>query len=305
MARSLRIRIATRSSELALWQADHVAGLLGHAGARAGTDIVVERVVVETSGDRRQEIPIWKMGGKGVFVKEVQAAVLDGRADVAVHSCKDLPSTTLAGLTLAAVPSRADARDALVGRRLDDLPTAAVVATGSVRRRAQLAWLRPDLTFVELRGNIATRLARAGDVDAVVVALAALERLGLTDRVAEVLEPSRMLPQVGQGALAVECRTGDAEVLGLLEMIEHGPSRRAVEAERAMLTELGGGCDLPAGAYAEIDGDGAIVLDGILASMDGHVLLRHRVRGDDPTGLGGQLARHLLVDSGGAALLER
>src|SRR4051794_13815054 len=178
-----RLRAATRGSALARWQTDHVAGLLG-----ADVDVVV----VETTGDRRTDVAIHEMGGQGVFVKEVQAAVLDGRADIAVHSAKDLPSVTMPGLTIAAVPERADPRDALVGSTLEGLGAGARVATGSVRRRAQLAWLRPDLTFVGLRGNMGTRLERAGtpEIDAVVVAYAALQRLGWADRAAEVLSPA-------------------------------------------------------------------------------------------------------------------
>jgi hydroxymethylbilane synthase len=206
----LIVRAATRGSALARWQTDHVAALL----RAVDPDIVVEVVVVETAGDRRQDIPIWQMGGKGVFVKEVQAAVLEGRADIAVHSAKDLPSETHPGLMMAAVPERADARDVLVGSSLDGLAPGAVVATGSVRRRSQLAWARPDLTFSGLRGNIDTRLAKAPGFGAIVMALAPLHRLGLFDQVRgehtiEVLEPAVMLPQVGQGALAIECRVGD------------------------------------------------------------------------------------------------
>src|SRR5688500_4673500 len=190
------VRVATRGSPLARWQADHVAMLLGEDAAL---------VVVETTGDRRQDVPIWEMGGQGVFVKEVQAAVLDGRADVAVHSAKDLPSQPTPGLMIAAVPEREDPRDALVGASLAGLRAGGRVATGSVRRRAQLAGLRPDLTFQGLRGNVGTRVERAGvgGIDAVVVAYAGLIRLGLADRAAEVLSPALMLPQVAQGALAV------------------------------------------------------------------------------------------------------
>src|SRR4051812_6605646 len=197
-----RLRAATRGSTLARWQTDHVAGLLGG-------DKDVDVVVVETTGDRRTDVAIHEMGGKGVFVKEVQAAVLDGRADIAVHSAKDLPSVAVDGLVIAAVPRRGDVRDALVGATLDGLRHGGHVATGSVRRRAQLASLRPDLIFSELRGNIATRLEKASDFDAIVVAAVALERLGLADRIAEVLTPELMLPQVGQGALAIEARVDD------------------------------------------------------------------------------------------------
>jgi hydroxymethylbilane synthase len=287
------LRIATRGSELAVWQAEHVASLVGAP---------YELVRVDTVADRRQDIAIWEMGGKGVFVKEVQAAVLDGRADIAVHSGKDLPSQPVDGLVLAAVPERGDPRDALVGCRLADLPVGGRVATGSVRRRAQLADLRPDLTFAGLRGNMRTRLAKAEGFDAIVVAAVALERLGLAGEIAEVLEPSVLLPQVAQGALAVECRADDTETQELLAAIEHAPSRRVVDAERAFLAELGGDCSLPAGAHAVLDGDARLVLDALLASADGHVVLRHRVAGDEPVSIGTEAARDLL-ERGGAALL--
>ena len=287
------LRIATRGSDLARWQATHVAGLLGAD---------VELVIVDTTGDRRADESIASLGGKGVFVKEVQAAVLDGRADLAVHSAKDLPSQTFEGLTIAAVPERGDPRDALVGSALADLPPGGLVATGSARRRAQLADLRPDLTFTGLRGNIPTRLAKAVDFDAIVVAAVALERLGLSDRVAELLPTRVMLPQVGQGALAVECRRDDQATVALAAAIEHRDSRRAVDAERAFLSELGGDCDLPAGAHAVIDG-AELVLDGLLASLDGRIVLRHRSRGPDPVALGHLVATHLLERAGGRELL--
>ncbi len=191
------LRAATRGSELALWQARHVASLL---------DEPVEEVVVETTGDRNRDTPIWEIGGRGVFVKEVQAAVLDGRADFAVHSAKDLPAVSVPGLVLAAVPERGDARDALVGRQLNDLPAGARVATGAVRRRAQLASLRPDLTFAGIRGNVDTRLRKATHFSGVVVAAAALQRLGRIEQAAELFDPRLIVPQVAQGALAVECR---------------------------------------------------------------------------------------------------
>jgi hydroxymethylbilane synthase len=304
------LRAATRGSALALWQTRHVAGLLAGAGARRGIEVEVEEVVVETVADARLDIPIWEMGGKGVFVKEVQAAVLDGRADVAVHSGKDLPASGPDELVLAAVPERADARDLLVGSTLTDLPVGARVATGSVRRRAQLAWRRPDLTFSGLRGNIATRLAKADGFDAIVMAAAAVQRLALDlgGRPVEVLEPSVMVPQVAQGALAVECRAADDVARVLLAEIEHHPSRVAVDAERAFLAELGGDCDLPAGAHATVDVEAGVVeLEGLLASMDGHVLLRERRRVGlaDAASAGRAVARHLLDDAGGASLLDR
>ena len=303
-----RLRIATRGSALARWQADHVAALLHKAGPAFEAEIVV----VETSGDRRLDVPIWELGGKGVFVKEVQAAVLDGRADLAVHSAKDLPSATPDGLVIGAVPERADVRDALVGAALADLPHGAVVATGSLRRQAQLAHARPDLRFEGLRGNMATRVARAGTdgVDAVVVAAAALDRLAWGDRIAERLPVDVVLPQVGQAALAVECRADDAGARAALAAVEDGPSRRAVDAERGFLAELGGDCSLPAAAYAVVSGPDAglaLAVRGLLATVDGSTVVRHEVTGPaaDGEALGRSLARHLLDDQGGAALLGR
>jgi hydroxymethylbilane synthase len=257
-------------------------------------------VIVETTGDRRQDVPVWEMGGQGVFVKEVQAAVLEGRADAAVHSAKDLPSLSAPGLLMAAIPPRADPRDALMGSALDRLPPGARVATGSVRRRAQLAWLRPDLTFVGLRGNIATRLERVPPGGAVVVAAAALQRLGLADQVTELLEVAVMLPQVGQGALGIECRAGDESTIEVLASIDDPVARTCVETERAFLARLGGGCDLPVGAHAVAGPDG-IEVEGLLASPDGRVMLRGSGAGDSPS-IGADLAERLLV-SGGSDLI--
>ena len=244
------------------------------------------------------------MGGRGVFVKEVQAAVLDGRADIAVHSAKDLQSVPTPGLTLAAVPAREDPRDALVGASLETLPVGARVATGSVRRRAQLAAFRPDLTFAGLRGNIQTRLAKAPGYGAVVMAMAALKRLDLehdADLEIAALPPLIVLPQVGQGALAIECRLDDDETLARLGAIEDPASRLAVDAERAFLAHLGGGCDLPVGAYYDPDRG---MLSGMVATLDGRILLRDSVSGTDPEALGQQLADRLLVGAAGSSLLE-
>ena len=290
----MALRIATRGTPLARWQAERVATLLGDDA---------ELVVVTTSGDARPDTPIAAMGGTGVFVKEVEVAVLDGRADVAVHSAKDLPSSIPPdGLVLAAFPERADARDALVGSTLAALAPGAVVATGSVRRRAQLAAVHPQLEFAELRGSIGTRLDRASEFAAIVVAAAALERLGLLDRATEVLDPSVMIPQVGQGALAVECRADDHDTFARVSTINDLAVARAVTAERAFLEGLAGGCDLPCGAYAIVDGD-EIVLQGVLASVDGHTVLRGTERGDDPDLVGRTLVRELL-DGGGTELIE-
>ena len=288
------LRAATRGSRLARAQTDLVAALLG---------VEVEPVIVDTQGDRLTDVPIWELGGRGVFVKEVQAAVLGGRADFAVHSAKDLPSSTPEGLTIASVPERADARDALVGQRFDALPPGARIGTGSVRRRAQLAWLRPDLTFGGLRGNIDTRLSKAGGFAAIVVAAAALDRLGRTSDLTELLPTEVMVPQVGQGALAVECRADDEATLAALRAIQHGPSRRAVDAERAWLAEVGGGCDLPVGAHATVDRDGRVSMTAMVGTPDGRVMLRDSDAGDDPAAVGRRLARHLLDNAGASSLL--
>ena len=305
----MHIRAATRGSALARWQADRLAALV----TVVRPDCTVEIVIVETTGDLDRMTPLEQMGGQGVFVKEVQNAVLDGRADVAVHSAKDLPALTPDGLTLIAIPERADPRDALVGCRLDDLPRGATVATGSIRRRAQLGHRRPDLTFVDLRGNIGTRLARLDGPDgfaAIVMASAALDRLGLAPDVVERLEPSVMLPQVGQGAIAVECRVGDADTAALLAAVDDPEAHRTVAAERAFLAELGAGCDLPVAAHAvpmgASDGPGIdLCLTGSVSAMDGVTLLVEERTGPDGSALGRAVARHLLDDRGGTALLGR
>lgn len=294
------LRIATRGSALARWQAEEVARLARLVDPKVDAELVI----IETVGDRRRDVPIVEMGGQGVFVKEVEAAVVDGRADVAVHSAKDLPSSSsTGGLLIGAVLERADPRDALVGSTLENLPAGATVATGSVRRRAQLAWLRPDLTFADLRGNIPTRLEKVPLGGAVVVAAAALGRLGLSERADEVLETSTMIPQVAQGAIAVEHREGDRAVGELLAAIDHTPTHTAVECERGFLARLGGGCDLPVGAYARVDGD-RINVDGMLASADGRVMLRAGRDGSSVAAaeLGLRLADDLLA-AGGSELL--
>lgn len=249
-------RLATRSSAQATAQAEHVARAI--EAAHHGLD--VELVFVETLGDQLADVPLHTIGGQGVFVKEVQRAVLGGLADAAVHSAKDLPSAPSDGLVLAAFTRRRDPRDALVGRRLDDLAPAARVATGSVRRRAQLAAVRPDLSFAELRGNIQTRLDKVPDGGAIVMAVAALEILGMTERIAEALDPSRFVPAPGQGCVAIERRSDDAVAAEVLAALDHRPSRAAVQAERAFLAELGSGCSLPVGVHA-VDGQ----LTGFLA----------------------------------------
>lgn len=295
----MKLRAATRSSALARWQTDHVAALL----RASDPSIIVEMVLVETAGDRNRTAPLHELGGQGIFSAEVQEALLDGRADIAVHSAKDLPSRTADALVLAAVPFRGDARDALVGLPLDALENGATIATGSVRRRAQLAALRPDLRFTDLRGNIQTRLTKVPDGGAIVMAFAALERLGLDGLAAQVFDPDEMVPQVGQGALAVECRKGDPSA-GVVAAIEHAPSRMCVDAERAFLAELGSGCDLPVGAYATLDVGGRLTVVGLVASIDGRQIVRRSASGQDPSEVGARLAAEVL-SAGGRSLLDR
>jgi hydroxymethylbilane synthase len=252
------LRLATRGSAQARTQAEVVAQQV----RAAGDGIEVELILVETTGDQRPDVPLHTIGGQGVFVKEVQQAVLDGRADLAVHSAKDLPSASTPGLLIGALTARRDPRDALIGCRFNDLPDGGTVATGSVRRRAQLGARRPDLRFVELRGNIHTRLGKVPEGGAIVMAMAALEVLGMVDELAGTtpVDPrpvDEMVPQVGQGAVAVECRVDDAVAREALAVIDDPATRQAVECERAFLAELGSGCSLPVGAHAVLlDGDG-------------------------------------------------
>lgn len=262
--------------------------------SQAHPGLGTEPVPIRTTGDRLVAASLADIGGKGVFVRALQAAVLEGRADLAVHSAKDLPSQTPEGLCLAAVPPRGEVRDALVGSRLADLGEGAVVATGSARRRVQLADRRPDLRFADLRGNIDTRLAKAADFDAVVMALVALERLERRPPVLEVLDADLMVPQVGQGALAVECRASDRELRRLLAAIEDPTSRRCVDAERAFLAALGGDCTVPAGAHARLAGD-AVHVRGVLAPAADEPLRRAALSDENATRAGRRLAEALLA----------
>lgn len=252
------LRLATRGSRQATAQSDAVARSITRATGRP-----VELVLIDTTGDVRLDVPLHEIGGQGVFVKEVQRAVLDGRADLAVHSAKDLPSAPVDGLVIAACCARRNPADALIGCGLADLAHGATVATGSVRRRAQLRRVRPDLEFRELRGNIDTRLSKVPDGGAIVMAVAALEILGLTDQITEVLPVADFVPAIGQGCVAVECRVDDADTRRAVAAIDHAATRRAVEVERAFLAELGSGCSLPVGAH--VHGD---VLHTFLADLD-------------------------------------
>ena len=254
------LRLATRGSAQATAQAQAAADAL----MAAHPDVRVELVFVETLGDQRTDVPLHTIGGQGVFVKEVQRAVLNRDADFAAHSAKDLPSVVADGLQLAAFTARRDARDALVGCSLAQLPHGATVATGSVRRRAQLRAVRPDLQFVELRGNIHTRLSKLPDGGSLVMAVAAMQILELTDRIAETLPVAQFVPAPGQGCVALECRADDAATAALLATIDHAPTRAEVMAERAFLAELGTGCSLPVAAHAQ-----GSTLHAFLATDDG------------------------------------
>ncbi len=267
------LRIATRKSPLALWQAHHVAGLL-----RQSAKVPVELVELTTEGDRFLSAPLSTVGGKGLFVKEIEAAVLDGRADLAVHSLKDMTSQMPEELMLACVPLREDPRDAFVGRkgqRLFDLPQGAKVGTSSLRRTCQILEKRPDLQIVPLRGNVQTRLRKLEEEDlhGAVLALAGLRRLELEARVTEVLPSERSLPAVGQGALGIQCRKEDQALRGWLAQLEDADTRTAVTAERAFLSKLEGGCSVPLAGYAEIR-DGQVWMRALVGRPDGTRVVR-------------------------------
>jgi hydroxymethylbilane synthase len=300
------LRIATRKSQLALWQAEHVAKLLRLA--HAGLEVVLVPMV--TQGDRIQDRSLAAIGGKGLFIKELEVALEDQRADIAVHSMKDLPADLAAGLTIGAVLERADARDALVAvaaSRLEDLPRGARVGTSSLRRQAQLLAARPDLAIQALRGNVDTRLRRldAGEMDAIVLACAGLIRLGLESRIGAPLDPKICLPAVAQGVIGIECRGADVRALSLVSVLDHKATRIAMVAERAFAHRLGGSCQSPIAAHAELEGR-RLTLDGLVAEPDGSRLLRDTQEGsiDDPAALGGQLAERILA-AGAGPLLAR
>jgi hydroxymethylbilane synthase len=263
------LRIGTRGSPLALWQARHVADLLRPLAAPR----LVELIEIETTGDRIREVALSQIGGDGVFTKEIQRALLAGVVEVAVHSLKDLPTTFVAGLTLAAVPARGPSGDVFVSHKhkhFDDLPQGAIIGTSSLRRRSQALHRRPDLKLLNLRGNVETRLRKLDEqnFDAIILAEAGLQRLGLASAITEILDPQWMFPAVGQGALGLECRSDDAGTLGLLDSLNHLPTRQAVLAERALLRGLGGGCLVPIGASTHVEGDG-LILRGAVLSPDG------------------------------------
>ncbi len=291
--------IASRGSQLALWQAHWVERQLTAAGHACRIEII------KTTGDKITDVPLAKVGTKGLFTKEIEEALLDGRADLAVHSLKDLPTELPKGLVLAAVPEREDPRDAIVGRRLADLPQGAKVGTSSLRRSAQLRKLRPDLVVESVRGNLDTRLRKLdeGRYDAILLAAAGLKRLGWADRIAEILEPSVMCSAVGQGALAIETRSSGAGLLACAPL-DHPDTHAAVTAERGVLGALGGGCQVPIGAHAVVQA-GRLRLQAIVASPDGSELIRAESEGAsaDAEAIGHALGEELLA-RGARRILE-
>jgi len=301
------LKIGTRGSRLALLQTQWVAERL----LRARPGIEIEIVTIKTKGDRILDSPLSMVGGKGIFVKEIEDALLSGTIDLAVHSMKDLPSELPRGLKIGAVPEREDPRDALItkdGRRLSQLGEGEVIATSSLRRKSQIRHMRPDLAVVDLRGNVDTRLRKllAGDsgIEAIVLALAGIKRMGLMEKVTEILDPDRMIPAAGQGALAIEVREGDPEVEAIVRSIEDPATRACIRAERAFLEELQAGCQVPAGAIASFSGEG-LEMSAMVADPEGKELFRITRAGpsSEPEALGRQVARSLL-DKGAREILR-
>lgn len=298
------LKIATRQSPLALWQAEHIKARLEamHAG------LSVELVTFVTQGDKILDTPLAKIGGKGLFVKELEAALLDGRADLAVHSMKDVPMALPEGLTLAVICEREDPLDAFVSNQyahFDELPQGTKVGTSSLRRKCQILKQRPDLDIIDLRGNVGTRLSKldAGNYDAIILASAGLKRLGLSARIRHTLQPDVSLPAVGQGALGLECREADHAVLELILPLMHDETNACVRAERAFNAYLEGGCQVPIAGYATLS-QGKIQMEGRVGSVDGLTLLKAEQSGSaaDAEQLGVALAQDLLAQGAGDLL---
>ncbi len=298
------LKIATRQSPLALWQAEHIRARL----QELHPDLKVELVKFVTQGDKILDTPLAKIGGKGLFVKELEAALLDGRADLAVHSMKDVPMALPEGLTLAVICEREDPLDAFVSNQFEkfaDLPQGARVGTSSLRRKSQILKQRPDLQIIDLRGNVGTRLGKLddGQYDAIILASAGLKRLGLENRIRHSIEPNVSLPAVGQGALGLECRADDQEVLALIQPLLHIETDVCVRAERAFNAYLEGGCQVPIAGYATLQ-DGKIHIEGRVGSVDGQTLLRAELNDEihNAQQLGENLARNLLEQGAGDLL---
>ncbi|MBU3085232.1 hydroxymethylbilane synthase [Acinetobacter seifertii] len=298
------LKIATRQSPLALWQAEHIRARL----QELHPDLTVELVKFVTQGDKILDTPLAKIGGKGLFVKELEAALLDGRADLAVHSMKDVPMALPEGLTLAVICEREDPLDAFVSNQFEkfaDLPQGARVGTSSLRRKSQILKQRPDLQIIDLRGNVGTRLGKLddGQYDAIILASAGLKRLGLENRIRHTIEPNVSLPAVGQGALGLECRADDQEVLALIQPLLHIETDVCVRTERAFNAYLEGGCQVPIAGYATLQ-DGKIHIEGRVGSVDGQTLLRAEMidEAHNAQQLGENLARNLLEQGAGDLL---
>ncbi len=296
-----RLRIGSRGSQLALWQANHISALLRERGHE------VELEIIKTTGDKILDVALAKVGTKGMFTKEIEEALLEKRVDLAVHSLKDLPTELAPEFEVAAITVRENPQDAFLSRHFDsinDLPQKARVGTSSLRRQAQLKAMRPDLEIHPLRGNVDTRIRKMeeGQYDAIILASAGLNRLGLTRWIREVISAEVMCPAAGQGALGIEIRKGDKETLKHLEFLNDVPTRLSVLAERALLNELGGGCQVPIGAHAQVSGN-AIQLMGVVARPDGTLVLRDSRAGNDPVKLGEELGKSLL-ERGGREILK-
>jgi len=298
------ITIGTRGSQLALWQANWVQSQL----LKRHTSLSVQIAVIKTKGDKILDVPLAKVGGKGLFVKEIEDALLDGRIDLAVHSMKDMPAELPDGLTIGAVPERENPRDVLVSRRgtLDHLPKGAHIGTSSLRRAAQLLAFRPDIRIHPLRGNLDTRLRKldAGDMDAIVLAAAGMIRLGLGHRITEYLSGDVMLPAAGQGALCVEMRQGDAQTKAVVQNLDHAETRCIVLGERAFLHRLGGSCQVPIAAHGSIE-NGQFHISGLVADPDGSQVLRSKLAGPaaSSTDVGAELALKLM-DQGAMTIID-
>jgi hydroxymethylbilane synthase len=301
------LRIATRRSALALWQAEFIKAEL----ERLHRNVTVELIKIKTLGDKILDVPLAKVGGKGLFVKELEEAMLAGHADLAVHSMKDVPMALPEGLGLAAICERDDPTDAFISNHfssLDDLPQNAVVGTSSLRRESQLRANRPDLQIRMLRGNVNTRLAKldAGNYDAIILASSGLKRLGFKTRIRSCMPDTLSLPAVGQGALGIECRLDDQELRAMLEPLNHTDSADRVNAERALNTRLNGGCQVPIAAYALLEDNDMLWLRGLVGAVDGSVIFRAegRVHRSEGTRLGRELAEDLLAQGADKVLAE-
>jgi len=296
-----KLRIGSRGSQLALWQANHISALL----RAQGHDVEIE--IIHTTGDKITDVALAKVGTKGMFTKEIEEALAAGSVDLAVHSLKDLPTELPAGFEIAAITERQDPRDAFCSLKyssIEDLPHGARVGTSSLRRQAQLKAIRTDLDIHPLRGNVDTRLRKLeqGEYDAIILASAGLKRLGKTELIKQIMSADVMCPAAGQGALAIEIRFGDVKICELLAFLNDPNARAATTCERALLNSLGGGCQVPIGAFAEIR-DGKLHLESIVADPDGSKVLRDSRDGDDPEKLGND-AGAALIQRGGDAILE-